>query len=391
MHQWSHEAMNRPPVGIAHIITKLELGGAQLNTLFTVEHLDPVHYRRILITGEQGLLDERAARLPGVEWYRIPSMSRRIQPVADLRAFVALRRLLSDLNPTIVHTHSSKAGILGRWAARSVGVPVIVHTVHGYGFQAARWIRSLLVWIERHTMRITTRVITVSEAVREQGITMGLFSADRAEIIRSGIDLDMFRTASSNPAQMKEALGLHPQKPVVGMVAPLKPQKAPVDFVRMACLVAATHPDVQFLLVGDGELRGAVEAEIKQSGLTDRVFLAGWRHDIPAVMGCLDVFVLTSRWEGLPRVYLEALSSGVPVIGTAVDGAPEVIRDGFNGYLVAPGDVKAMAARVSSLLADRHLRACLGRNGPGLSKAFDCWTMLEQQVLLYEGFLKELG
>jgi glycosyltransferase involved in cell wall biosynthesis len=171
------------------------------------------------------------------------------------------------------------------------------------------------------------------------------------------------------------------------MVAPMKPQKAPLDFVRVAAQVAARKPDTQFLFVGDGELRGAVEAEIARFGLAQSVRLAGWRRDVPAIMRCLDVFVLTSRWEGLPRVYLEALASGVPVVGTRVDGAAEVVRDGVNGYLVAPGDVPGLADRVLWLLANPAAAADMGRRGESLPQEFDIHHMVRRQEEEYTHLL----
>ncbi|MDE3241912.1 MAG: glycosyltransferase family 4 protein [Nitrospirota bacterium] len=377
------------PIAVAHLITKLELGGAQQNTLFTVSHLSRDRFRPMLLTGEPGLLDAEAAALPGVAFYQVPSMVRPINPLMDLLALMALTRLLAKLKPAIVHTHSSKAGILGRVAARLAGVPVIVHSIHGFGFTPAHGplARRFLVTLERLAARVTTGFIAVSEANRRQGVALGLFSADRCTVVRSGIDLDLFRNVRvSRPAKRRE-LGLDQNRPVVGMIAPFKPQKAPLDFVRMAALVQEGRPDAQFLLVGDGELRSAVEAEIAKLGLAGSVHVAGWRRDIPDVMHCLDVLVLTSRWEGLPRVYLEALASGVPVVGTRVDGAAEVIHDSVNGYLAEPGDVRGLAERVLSLLNRPEEAARMGQAGRSLPGEFDIHEMVRQQERAYEQWL----
>jgi glycosyltransferase involved in cell wall biosynthesis len=185
----------------------------------------------------------------------------------------------------------------------------------------------------------------------------------------------------------KRELGLEPGRPVVGMVGPMKPQKAPLDFVRVAARVAEKKPEAQFLYVGDGELREAMETEIARLGLTKSFRLAGWRRDVPAIMRCLDIFVLTSLWEGLPRVYLEALASGVPVVGTRVDGAAEVVRDSVNGYLLAPGDVQGLADRVLSLLANPTAAADMGRRGESLPQEFDIYDMVRRQEQEYERLL----
>jgi len=374
---------------ICHIITKLELGGAQQNTLFTVAHLDPSRFRPILVAGEPGLLDGEARALAQVEFHQVPSLVRAIRPWSDLRALVALTCLLRRLQPAIVHTHSSKAGILGRLAAWLAGVPIIVHSIHGFGFaryQSAA-VRRALVALECLAAKVTTRLFAVSEANRRLGVALGLFPEDRCVVIRSGVDLAAIRRTAVDTTAKKRELGLEPGRPVVGMVAPMKPQKAPLDFVRVAAQVAARKSDTQFLFVGDGELRGAVEAEIARFGLAQSVRLAGWRRDVPAIMRCLDVFVLTSRWEGLPRVYLEALASGVPVVGTRVDGAAEVVRDGVNGYLVAPGDVPGLADRVLWLLANPAAAADMGRRGESLPQEFDIHHMVRRQEEEYTHLL----
>ncbi len=377
------------PHAVCHILTKLELGGAQKNTLLTASHLDREKFRPILITGEPGFLDEEARALPGVEFHQIPFLVRKVRPLSDLRALFALTRLLGRLKPAIVHTHSSKAGILGRLAAWLVGVPVIIHSVHGFGF--TRYQPAIVSWafiaLERLAARVTTRFFSVSEASRQLGIEVGLFVADQCVVIRSGVDLAAFRKGCVDTVAKKRELGLEPGRPVVGMVAPMKPQKAPLDFVRVAARVAKKKPETQFLYIGDGELREAMEAEIAKLDLVKSFRLAGWRRDIFEIMRCLDVFVLTSLWEGLPRVYLEAMASGVPVVGTRVGGAAEVVRDGVNGYLLAPGDVPGLADRILSLLANPTLAADMGHEKELLSPEFDSEVVVRCHEQEYERLL----
>jgi glycosyltransferase involved in cell wall biosynthesis len=379
-------------LSVVHIITKLELGGAQQNTLFTVSHLDAARFHPVLITGEPGLLDQEARKLAGVEFYQVPSLVRPIRPLHDLLALVVLTRLLKRLKPLIVHTHSSKAGILGRWAARLAGIPIVVHTIHGFGFTRYQHpvLRRLLIAAERGAARWTTRFFAVSEANRRQGIELGLFPAERCTVVRSGVDLAALRETRVDRESKRQELGLQPGQPVVGMVAPLKPQKAPLDFVRVAALVHRARPDAQFLLVGDGELRAAVVDEAERLGLSGLFHLVGWRRDSAEIMRCLDIFVLTSLWEGLPRVYLEALASSVPVVGTRVDGAAEVIQDGVNGYLLPPGDIRGLAERVLLLLAHPDGAARMGRNGASLPPEFDIREMVRQQEREYERLAGDL-
>jgi len=375
---------------VCHIITKLELGGAQQNTLFTVSHLDEARFRRVLVTGEPGMLDQEAEAMPEVEFYRVPSLVREIHPVKDCRAVWELFRLLKRVKPTIVHTHSSKAGIVGRLAARWAGVPIVIHSVHGFGFTPYQpsVYRRLLVWAERQAARCTTRFIAVSEANRRQGVELNLFAPDQCTVIRSGVDLDAFRHTRVDVARKKQELGLDPARPVIGTIAPLKPQKAPVDFVRVAAAVRRHRPDAQFVMVGDGELRAAVERARASLGLTGALHLLGWRRDVAELHRCFDVFALTSLWEGLPRVYLEALASGVPVVGTRVDGAEEVVRDGVNGYLLDPGNIDGLALRIVQILSapDRYR----DERGSLLSKEFDIWEMVRQQETEYQALIASL-
>jgi glycosyltransferase involved in cell wall biosynthesis len=379
------------PAVVAHVVTKLELGGAQRNTLYTVAHLDRRRFRSLLITGEPGLLDEEARSLPKVEFHRVPSLVRPIHAPLDLRALMDLTLRFKRLRPAIVHTHSSKAGILGRWAARLAGTPVIIHSIHGFGITPDQppLLRRALIALERRTGRITTRFFAVSEANRRQGVALGLFPPERCAVIRSGIDLEAFRACRVDRRGKRLELGLDPDRPVVGMVAPFKPQKRPLDFLRVAASVRRRRADAQFLMVGDGALRPAIEAGVRSLGLTGTVKLAGWRWDVPEVLRCLDALALTSAWEGLPRVYLEALASGVPVVGTAVDGAAEVVRDGENGFLVAPGDVEALAERLLWLLDHPEEAGRMGACGVALPPEFDARDMVRRQEAEYERLLEE--
>lgn len=377
---------------VCHIITKLELGGAQQNTLFTVSHLDRTRFRPVLITGEPGLLDAEARALAGVEFHQIPHLVREVRPWADLRAMLALYRRLRQIKPAIVHTHSSKAGILGRLAAWLAGVPIIVHSIHGFGFASYQspLQRRVLTAVEQVVARLTTAFIAVSEANRRVGIEWGLFVEEQCRVIRSGVDLKAIEQTRIDRGKKALELGLDPDRPIVGMIAALKPQKAPLDFVRVAGRLHRTHPHVQFLLVGDGELRPAVAREIQDLRLGDSFHLVGWRRDVMEIVRCLDVCMLTSLWEGLPRVYVEAVASRVPVVGTNVDGAAEVIRNGVNGFLVEPGDIAALTSRVQVLLDDVALARRMREQGGSLPLEFDIHEMVRRQEREYDRLLGAL-
>ncbi|MBI2447861.1 MAG: glycosyltransferase family 4 protein [Candidatus Omnitrophica bacterium] len=365
----------------AHIITKLELGGAQQNTLYTVEHLDKDKFDVTLICGSGGLLDEESDK-KGVRVIFIPSLkARRIIPWFDIIAFLKLWRICKKERFTIVHTHSSKAGILGRWAARLAGVPVLIHTVHGWGFNDYQnpLLKRFYTWLERLTAKITTRLIAVSYKDVEKGLEEKIGRQEQYKIIRSGIEIEKFRHVHIDVSSKRKELGLEPGRPVIGMVACLKPQKAPIDFVRVANEVRKKIPEAQFILVGDGILRARVERLKDKLGLDGNLVFTGWRRDIPEIMASIDVLCLTSLWEGLPRTILEAVSCGIPVVATDVGGNSEVIKD---GYLIKPGDISRMAEKVERLINQPATRT--DKRTPALDSSFDIKEMVKNIESLYE-------
>jgi glycosyltransferase involved in cell wall biosynthesis len=373
---------------ICHIITLLELGGAQQNTLHTLAHLDRRRFEVSLVAGRGGLLDAEAESIPDLELHFVPDLARKIRPLRDFVALAKLTELLRRIRPDLVHTHSSKAGILGRWAAHLAGVPLLVHSVHGFGFhdQMPFAERELYRALEAWTASLTCRFIAVSRANLQAGIRAGIFPSEKVTLVRSGVSLAAFRNGVS-PGALRPSLGIPPQAPVVGMVACLKPQKAPLDFVRVAGKVLRRVPQAHFLLVGDGELRGAVEREASLASLAGHFHLLGWRRDIPSVFKNLSLLVLTSRWEGLPRVVPEAMAASLPVVATRVDGTPEAVGDRETGFLLEPGDVEGMAERVVWLLEHPEEARAMGRRGSQRTPEFDIDLMVRRQEDLYDELL----
>jgi glycosyltransferase involved in cell wall biosynthesis len=370
---------------VVHIITMLELGGAQQNTLYTLEHLNRECFEVFLVSGAGGLLSEDAARIRNLQSFFLPSLVREVKPARDIKALFKLWILLRRLQPQIVHTHSSKAGILGRWAAKLAGVPVIIHSIHGFGFHDRQnsYSKRLFVFLERLTSLITTRFIAVSRADIEKGRKEALFGSDRVSLIRSGIPLKEFADVHVEPSEKKVELGLKPDDPVVGMVACFKPQKAPVDFVEVANRVVKEVPEARFLLAGDGELRGEIEDRIRYFRLEDSVRLLGWRRDIASLIRSFNVLALTSLWEGLPRVFPQAMAAGIPIVATDVDGAKEAVEHGVTGYLVEPHDVQRMAEHIVRLLKDPRKAALMGQRAKERVGEFDSGKMVKQQEELY--------
>ena len=317
----------------------------------------------------------------------IPSLVREVSPLQDLRALWELVATFRRLRPKIVHTHSSKAGILGRLAAWLAGVPCILHTIHGYGVTPAQplWLQHLVIKLEWLVGRVTTHWIAVSQADRRQGLEWELFSASKVSVVRPGIDPTPFaaRIEQAERDRLRAALGVGPDHLLVGTVSCLKPQKSPEDFIRVAALVCQRMPAAKCVLVGDGALRPQIEAMIQAHGLQDRVMLLGWRRDVASLLKAFDVFVLTSQWEGLPCAILEARASRIPIVATRVGGSAEAIIEGIQGTLCPAGDVKAIAGRVCQILGDERLRADLRNGTQELPEEFTIQETVKQYQSLY--------
>ncbi len=376
---------------VVQIITKLELGGAQQLALETCRRLDRRRFEVSLLTGTEGELLGEARAIPDCRLELLPDLVREVLPARDVRALLALRRLLVRERRTapgtvIVHTHSSKAGILGRAAARLAGIPIVVHTIHGYGFHDGQRpaVRRFYVTLEKMAACWTDAFIAVAEENRQTGVALGLFPPEQCEVIHGGIEVDAYRRPPEVRQAARAALGVLADAPLVGMIACLKPQKAPEDFVAVAARVRAVLPEARFFIAGDGEQRAAVETAARAAGLDGALQILGWRRDVPDLLAAMDVLVLTSRWEGLPLVFPQAMAAGRPVVATNVNGAPEAVQDGVTGYLVSPGDVEGLAARVIELLRDPARREAMGRAAQAAVHEFDAAEMVRRQEALYE-------
>jgi glycosyltransferase involved in cell wall biosynthesis len=350
-------------INILYVITKLELGGAQKQLLGLVRELDRERFNPYIISGCAGPLIDEAERAVGDNLIRCRMLERPIRPLKDALTLFYIYRFIKDHDIDIVHTHSSKAGILGRLAARLAGVKAIVHTVHGWSFHGFQFRPAyyLYLFLEKVCAYFSSAIIVVSQCDKMRGLRSGIGTPGKYRLIRYYIERDEFGDKAC-ALRLRRDLGLSPSDLIVGTVACLKPQKSPLDFVRVAADVLKAVPRAKFVLVGDGVLRERVSALISNLGLEKDIVLTGWRRDIPAVMSCFDVFVLTSLWEGLPIVVLEAMASFLPVVATDTGGIKEVVRHGETGYLVAPKDACALGRRLKELLSDTGLRERFSRN-----------------------------
>jgi len=366
-------------------ITRLELGGAQRVVLHTARTLDRRDFEVGLAWGPGDVLDDEARAIEELTTYEIDDLVRPVATVRDLRALTALRRAIRDFRPHVVHTHSSKAGVLGRLAARLEHVPVVIHTVHGFGFTPLQppVKRAIFFRAEKIAAGWTDHFVAVSQQNLDRGVELGLWRAAQASVIRAGIDLDRFRRGGDGAATRRE-LKIPDDIPIVTQIGNFKPQKAPLDFIRAAARIAEKLTDIRFVMVGDGPLRHRAEALAAELGIVDRVVFSGWWHDVPDLLAATTVSVLSSRHEGLPCSVVESLAAGVPVVATAVDGTPEVIRPGVNGELVAPGDPASLGDAILGILTDEdRRRAMSGSAADGLDD-FDRDRMVRQLEDLYK-------
>jgi glycosyltransferase involved in cell wall biosynthesis len=380
-------------ITVAHVITKLEMGGAQENTLYTAEHLDRSRFRVLLIYGPGGYYDELAREMAELERHEIPELVREVRPKLDARCGIRLRALFKkaqeehrerggDPRAFIVHTHSSKAGVLGRFAARAAGVPKIVHTIHGFGFHEGQpeLQRSAFIAAELAASHVTDAFISVSKASLAEGQARGIVRSEhKVALIRSGFALDEHRMAATLREKARQKLGLSEDDEVIVAIANLKPQKDPLTLVAAFAELAAKRPRALMLYAGDGSLRDKVEHAIAEAGIGERFRLLGWREDVPDLLAAADVVALSSVFEGLPRSAVQAVAAKRPFVGTRVDGTSEVIRDGRNGFLVEPRDPHAFAQALERALIERPV-------DPEDEERIEEWdadAMVEAQERLY--------
>jgi glycosyltransferase involved in cell wall biosynthesis len=380
-------------IRVLHPITRLIVGGAQENTMFTAFLLDKSRYHVEVISGPQtgsegSLIGEVRAR--SIPLTIFPHLLRQVNPYHDIVCLIKLTRFIRQGKFDIVHTHSSKAGILGRLAARLAGAPIIIHTVHGWSFHEHMHpaVRNIYIFFERWIARFTDTLIVVADKDIEKGLKFGIGCREQYTLIRSAIPLDEFDPTRVDREAVRAELGLPSDAYVLGNVGRFSLQKNPLDWVRVAGRVGRLLPECRFLLVGDGPLHSEVKACLVEEGILDRTILTGLRRDVPRMMAAMDVFLLTSLWEGLPRVIPQAMAMGLPVIANAVDGSSEAIVPGETGYLCPPGALNDMAEHCVELLKDPVKRLSMGKKGQDYAaKEYDVRQMVAQIDGIYQQLL----
>ncbi|MBI2825718.1 MAG: glycosyltransferase family 4 protein [Planctomycetia bacterium] len=382
---------------VAHVITRMILGGAQENTLLTCEDLARDYGDDVLLVtgpplGPEGSLLARA-EAHRVPLSVIPSLRRAIHPWRDLVAYRELKRRLAEFRPDVVHTHSAKGGVLGRMAATAIGAPAIVHTVHGAPFHPYQspLARAFFRRCERYAARRCHAIVSVADAMTELLVGAGVAPRDKFTTIHSGMEVEPFLAADATRGATRAALGFRPEHVVVGKVARLFHLKGHQYVIRAARELVARQAETRFLFVGDGVLRAPLERQVAQAGLGEVVRFVGLvpPDEIPKYLAAMDIVVHASLREGLARVLPQALVAGKPVVSFDVDGAREVVLHGTTGLLVPPCDARQLAEAIGLLVMDPAMRAQFGAEGRRrFTDQFRHARMTRELRALYERLLE---
>jgi glycosyltransferase involved in cell wall biosynthesis len=347
-------------IHVIHVVTRTNIGGPSviLESLLAGSSND---IRYTIVRGETDPTegDYFAESADDDRFVTIEGLGRSISPLADLRAFVQLVKTLRSLSPDVVHTHMAKAGVVGRLAAWIARVPVRVHTYHGhllYGY-FSRFKTRLVIFVERLLKLITTHTVVVGSAVRADLISAGIVSEDHSEMIPPGI-------AAPQQDVAPDRCGVPSDRLLVGYIGRLVPIKRPDRFVDAAARLASQHPNVEFVVVGDGPLGDDTRA---RAATTPQIKFAGWRRNVASILTALDVIVLCSDNEGIPLSLIEASYCGVPIVATKVGSVSDVVVDGTNGLLVEP-TVDGLVRGIEQVLNDEQLRNRLGTAGRTLAR-----------------------
>ena len=385
---------------IMHISTRLILGGSQENTVLSCEgQADAGHTVSLVygpIYGPEGSLLERLKHHGGIETIETPNLVRDLSPLRDVRCYFDLKRIIAQHKPDVVHTHSSKAGILGRLAAWKARVPCVVHTIHGLAFHLyqTKWRNAIYIASERFAARRCHRIVCVADAMRDQALAARIGHRDQYLTVYSGIEIEPFVQRKHSPQAMRTELGLAEDDFVLGTIARLAELKGHDDLLDALSPMMHTHPNIKLLWVGDGWWRDRLMKRIQRLGLESQVVLTGLVEPqrIPECLGAMNVLVHPSYREGLPRAVPQALLSGVPAIVYDVDGAKEVCIDGEVGRLVPPGDLTALRDAVQWMMDHPKERQEMGQRGrERCEDRFAAARMVKKLETIYAQVLAQRG
>ena len=387
-----------------HFITRMDMGGSAQNTLVSCWGLAD-KYNLTLGFGpttesrmspeEQRVVSDRLneASKNGVLTVVVRSLFRRIAPLHDLLALHQMWQLIRQDRPAIVHTHSSKAGLLGRLAAWMAKVPIIIHTPHGHVFYGhfGKISSNVFLSVERVMDRITDITVALTQEERDDYIRLNVSHAQKLRRVHSGVDIDRFQNLSTDTRAIRKSFGYSSVDKVVAMIGWLLPIKGPDIFLAAIEEVWDKHPETKLLFVGYGDMEAGLRQRLAQTGKTDQAHFAGWRDDIPEILQAIDILVMPSRNEGMGRVAVEAMAAGKPVIASRVGGLKDMVEHGHNGLLFPAGDSHALAQAIIYLLDDPKKAEEFGKAGLRRCLKYSSDRMIEKLDVLYSEQLNAHG
>jgi len=380
---------------VLRVFSRLNIGGPALHVIHLSAGLVDRGFETRLVVGqteerEGDFLDMALAR--GVNLTVLPELGRAIRPGNDLKALFKLYRLMREERPAIVHTHTAKAGVLGRIAARAARVPVVVHTYHGHVLSGYFHpiVSALFRRVEWALAPATSVLLTVSESVKDDLVRLGVARAERVRVLPLGLDLQPLAEPLPRGSLRKEA-GWADDARIVGIVGRLVPIKDIDTFINAAIQLAATSSDLRFAVVGDGEERARLETRAV-AALGDRIHFFGWRKNTGAVFGDLDLAVNTSLNEGTPVALIEALAAGRPVVATAVGGTPDLLEGGRFGVLVKAGSAEETARAIQGVIDAPEASRRMASEGQAMVlRRYSVTRLLDDMASLYRDLLAERG
>ncbi|MDD5020667.1 MAG: glycosyltransferase family 4 protein [Endomicrobiaceae bacterium] len=370
-------------IKVCIIVTKLELGGAQKVAIDLCKKLDKNKFETFMICGLGGILDNETAN--EIKIYFVKDLIRQLNPFKDFKAGLEIYKILKKERPDIVHTHSSKAGILGRCSAFAAGIKNIIHTIHGFPFNGTQSFlkRNLYIMLEKFCAKISKILIPVSTENIKKGLSYGIGKEIQYRYVRLGIDIENFKKIKGTPS-LKRELNLKDTDIFVTTIGPFKPQKNLEDFINVANIIVNKNSNYKFIITGDGIERKKLENLIKNFNLKNNVYLLGWRRDISNILNSSDFFIMTSLWEGLPISTIEAMSCGLVPIVNDVDGQREIIKDNENGFLIKPYDTKATADKILFLAENPDIKNKMSLNArQTINETFSIDYMIKQHENIY--------
>lgn len=372
---------------ICHVITRMIVGGAQENTLLSARGAVEAGHDVTLVTGPspgpEGELLKKVS-CPGLKIVECPWLVREISPVKDFKAYRFLKKLFREERYDVVHTHSSKAGVVGRFAGKAAKIPLVVHTIHGLAFHRYEkpWKNFLYILSERAAARCGRRIYAVAQAMIDQSLAAGIGKPEMYKVVYSGMELEPFLTSSPDP-ELRKSLGIPENAFVFATLARLFPLKGYEDFIPLAMKLAKERPEVHYLIIGDGIMTEEIKRNIAEKNLTDRFSFAGLvpPGEVYRYLALSNTLVHFSLREGLPRAAVQSLASGKPVIAYALDGTPEVVISGKTGWLLTPSSPADAKNAMTDAVDHPEKTGKLGKAGRELVASRFGWKQMSDTLL----------